>query len=192
MRHGGKCGIITAIHNMGRKVILTSHDPSWREQYKTEAATLTAVFQPILVAIHHIGSTAIPGIKAKPILDILIEVTEITAVNDLIQPMVNLGYISKGENGIPGRHYFRKGSDEHHTHHIHVYAAKHSAIAQHLNFRDYLCHHPAEAVRYSQLKERLAQQHFSDPATYTESKTGFIQTIGLKAQQWRQTQAELL
>ena len=177
---------------MGRKVVLTPHNPAWIEQYEAEAAQLTAVFQPILVAMHHIGSTAVPGIKAKPIIDIMIVVTEITAVNDLIQPMVNLGYISKGENGIPGRHYFRKGSDEHHTHHIHVYAAKHSAIAQHLNFRDYLCHHPAEAVRYSQLKERLAQQHFSDPATYTESKTGFIQTIGLKAQQWRQTQAELL
>lgn len=176
---------------MGRKIILTPHDSDWSAQYEAEAVRLTAVFQPILRAIHHIGSTAIPGIKAKPILDILLEVTEITAVNQYIQPMARLGYLSKGENGIPGRHYFRKGSDEHHTHHIHVYATNHPEIARHLNFRDYLRCHPAEAAAYSQLKEQLAQQYFSEPAAYTESKTVFIQTIEQKALQWRQTQAVL-
>lgn len=174
---------------MGRKIILTPHDPSWSEQYYAAAAEITAVFQPILVDSYHIGSTAIPNIKAKPIVDILLAVTEITAVNTLLQPMAALGYISKGENGIPGRHYFRKGSDEHHTHHVHVYAHTHPDIARHLNFRDYLCAHPEEAAAYSQLKEQLAQQYFSDPATYTESKTVFIQTIDQKALQWRQTQA---
>lgn len=183
MRHN--CG-----RKMGRKVILTPHDPSWREQYETEAAQLTAVFQPILVTIHHIGSTAIPNIQAKPTIDIMIAVTEITAVNKLIQPMANLGYISKGENGIPGRHYFRKGSDEYHTHHIHVYAAGHPKIARHLNFRDYLRQHPAAAAAYSQLKTALAQQYFLDPPTYTQSKTKFIQEIDRKAGQWRQTQVE--
>lgn len=178
-----------AVSKMGRKVILTPHDPAWREQYKQEAARLTAVFQPILVAMHHIGSTAVPGIKAKPIIDIMIVVREITAVTNLIQPMASLGYVSKGENGIPGRHYFRWGSNENHTHHVHVYPVNHLAIARHLNFRDYLRHHPADAVAYSQLKERLAQQHFSDPAAYTESKTVFIQTIDQKALAWRQTQA---
>ncbi|MEZ4595265.1 MAG: GrpB family protein [Chloroflexota bacterium] len=174
---------------MGRNVILAPHNPDWIAQYETEAARLTAVFQPILVASYHIGSTAIPNIKAKPIIDILLVVREITAVNSFIPAMAELGYISKGENGIPGRHYFRRGSDEHHTHHLHVYAQTHPEIARHLNFRDYLCTHPPEAAAYSQLKERLAQQFFADPATYTESKTAFIQTIDQKALQWRQTQA---
>ncbi|MCA9917735.1 MAG: GrpB family protein [Anaerolineales bacterium] len=173
---------------MGRKVILAPHNPDWIAQYETESARLTAVFQPILVAIHHVGSTAIPGIKAKPTIDILLVVTEITAVNHLIQPMAKLGYISKGENGLPGRHYFRKGSDDFHTHHIHAYAENHPEIARHLNFCDYLRTHPNDAAAYSQLKEQLAQQHFSDPATYTNNKTEFIHTIDQKARQWRLAQ----
>lgn len=174
---------------MGRKVILTPHDPSWREQYETEAARLTAVFQPILVSIHHIGSTAIPGIKAKPIIDMMIVVRKITAVNQLIEPMATLGYISKGENGIPGRHYFRRGSDDKHTHHLHVYPTNHPEIARHLNFRDYLRQHRAAATAYSLLKERLAEQYVTEPAIYTESKTAFIQNIDQKALHWRQTEA---
>ena len=173
---------------MGRKVVLTPHNLAWIEQYEAEAAQLTAVFQPILVAMHHIGSTAVPGIKAKPIIDIMIVVTEITAVDAFIQPMASLGYISKGENGIPGRHYFRKGSDEHHTHHVHVYAENHLEIARHLDFRDYLRHHPAAATAYSQLKESLAQQYVADVSQYTESKTPFILEIENKARLWRQKQ----
>ena len=173
---------------MGRKVVLTPHDPAWMAQYDAEAARLAAVFEPILVAIHHVGSTAVPGIIAKPIIDIMIVVTNITAVDDLIQPMAALGYISKGENGIPGRHYFRRGSDEHHTHHIHVYAENHPEIVRHLNFRDYLRHHPSDAAAYSQLKKQLAQQHYSDPAAYTHKKTTFIREIDSKARLWHQKQ----
>lgn len=164
------------------------HNPAWIEQYKAEAAQLTAVFQPILIAMHHIGSTAVPGIKAKPIIDIMIVVTEITAVDALVQSMAVLGYISKGENGIPGRHYFRKGSDEHHTHHIHVYGENHPEIARHLDFRDYLRHHPDAAAAYSQLKETLAQQYVADVSQYTNSKTAFIREIESKARLWRQEQ----
>ncbi|WP_420644800.1 GrpB family protein [Candidatus Leptofilum sp.] len=175
---------------MGRKVIVTPHDPVWTEQYKTEAARLTSVFQPILVAIHHFGSTAIPGINAKPVIDILIVVKDITAVIHLIDPMAQQGYLSKGEKGISGRHYFRKGSDAHHTHHVHVYEENHPEIARHLNFRDYLRHHPEDAIVYSQLKEHLAQTHYSDPAAYTDSKSTFIRNIDLKARLWRQAQVE--
>jgi len=174
---------------MGRQVIVIPHDPFWCKQYAEEAARLTAVFHAILIGIHHIGSTAVPGIKAKPIIDILLEVTTLTAVDCLIQPMNALGYISKGENGIPGRHYFRKGSDEHHTHHVHVYAQNHPEIARYLNFRDYLRHHPADAEAYSQLKEQLAQQYSADPAAYTDSKTTFVHTIDQKALAWRRKQA---
>jgi GrpB-like predicted nucleotidyltransferase (UPF0157 family) len=173
---------------MGRKVILSPHNPLWIEQYEAEAVRLTAVFQPILVAMHHIGSTAIPGIQAKPIIDIMVVVTWMTAVDPLIQPMAGLGYISKGENGIPGRHYFRRGSDEHHTHHIHVYAENHPEIARHLNFRDYLCHHPAAAAAYDTLKVGLAQQFQHEVSQYTQKKTAFIETIDTKALLWRQKQ----
>ncbi|VAW41548.1 Uncharacterised protein family UPF0157 (COG2320), partial [hydrothermal vent metagenome] len=167
------------------------HNPDWIRQYDEEAACLTAVFQPILITIHHIGSTAIPSIKAKPIIDILIVVKTITAVDEYIKPMAAMGYICKGENGIAGRRYFRKGSDVHHTYHIHIYEEGHPEIGRHLNFRDYLRHHPQEAEVYSQLKEALAQQYFSDPQSYTSSKTSFIGNVLKQARLWRAKQAIL-
>jgi GrpB-like predicted nucleotidyltransferase (UPF0157 family) len=118
----------------------------------------------------------------------MIVVTSITAVGSLVQPMAALGYVSKGENGISGRHYFRKGSDEHHTHHVHSYAKNHPEIARHLDFRDFLRQHPQDAAAYSQLKECLAQQFVTDIEQYTNSKTAFIEDIVNKGRLWRQEQ----
>ncbi len=179
-------------HKMGRSIELVPHSPLWAQQFEEEAASLTAVFQPILVSAHHIGSTSIPGILAKPIIDIILVVTSITAVRKLIEPMAVLGYVSKGENGIPGRHYFRKGGDERHTHHVHTYGKHHPAIARHLDFRDYLRHHPEQSLAYSQLKKRLAQQFVNDTENYTNSKSAFIEGIVSKARLWRQKQVSLL
>lgn len=162
---------------MKRIVKLVSHNPEWMVDYEKEVAVLTAVFQPILLAIHHIGSTAVPGILAKPIIDILVEVSDIGQVDGYNQTMVALGYIAKGENGIPGRRYFRKGSDTHHTHHVHVYQTGHPDITRQLNFRDYLVAHPEMAQAYSALKAQLAQQYRDKPAQYTHAKTNFVQHV---------------
>jgi GrpB-like predicted nucleotidyltransferase (UPF0157 family) len=162
---------------MKRIVELVLHNPEWMVEYEKEAAVLTAVFQPILLAIHHIGSTAVPGILAKPIIDVLAEVGEITAVDAYNPAMAAMGYIAKGENGIPGRRYFRKGSDSHHTHHVHVFQTGHPEITRHLNFRDYLIAHPETAQAYSKLKMQLAQKYREEPALYTNAKTAFIQRV---------------
>ena len=170
---------------MARKVELQSHTPEWMRQFEVEAERLTAVFQPNLVAIHHIGSTAVPDIKAKPIIDIMVVVHDIEQVDTLNETMGQLGYIAKGENGINGRRYFRKGSDTHHTHHIHTYQEGHPDIARHLNFRDYLVAHPDVAQAYSRLKEELARKYESDPPLYTDNKTDFIRQVEEKAAAWR-------
>jgi GrpB-like predicted nucleotidyltransferase (UPF0157 family)/RimJ/RimL family protein N-acetyltransferase len=172
-----------------RKVELTSHDPEWAAAYQTEVEQLTAVFQSELVAIHHIGSTAVPGIKAKPIIDIMIEVRDIERVDSYNEAMQQLGYIAKGEHGIDGRRYFRKGSDFHHTHHIHTYQTGHPEVARHLNFRDYLIAHPQVAQAYSRLKEELARKYVTEPPRYTNSKTKFIRAVEKKAVVWRSQQA---
>jgi GrpB-like predicted nucleotidyltransferase (UPF0157 family)/RimJ/RimL family protein N-acetyltransferase len=174
---------------MSRKVVLKQHDPEWIGQFEEEAARLTAVFQPNLVAIHHIGSTAVPGIKAKPIIDIMVVVHDIEQVDATNEAMGQLGYIAKGENGINGRRYFRKGSDTHHTHHIHTFQDDHPEIARHLNFRDYLIAHPDVAQAYSRLKEELAQKYVTEPPLYTDSKTNFIHDVDEKAAVWRSRQA---
>jgi GrpB-like predicted nucleotidyltransferase (UPF0157 family)/RimJ/RimL family protein N-acetyltransferase len=173
---------------MSRQVELKAHDPEWLRQFEIEAERLTAVFQPNLVAIHHIGSTAVPGIKAKPIIDIMVVVRDIEQVANCNQAMNQLGYIAKGENGIDGRRYFRKGSDAHHSHHVHTFQDAHPEIARHLNFRDYLIAHPDVAQAYSRLKEELARKYESDPPLYTDSKTDFIHSVDKKAAVWRSHQ----
>ncbi len=130
---------------MNRKILLAPHNPNWVPQFKAEAATLTQIFGDNLVGIHHIGSTAVSGIQAKPIIDMMPIVWDIDQVDSLNDAMAKLGYIHKGEHGIPGRRYFRKGSDQYHTHHIHVYQIGSPEIAHHLLFRDYLGSHPAKS-----------------------------------------------
>ncbi len=153
--------------------------------YAVEAERLTAVFGDQLLAMHHIGSTAVPGLPAKPIIDILPVVQDITQIEALNGAMAALGYIAKGENGVPGRRYFRKGSDAHHTHHIHVFQVGRPEIADHLNFRDYLRAHPDEAAAYGRLKTTLAAQYRADPPAYTNAKTEFIAEILRRTAVWK-------
>ncbi len=136
------------------------------------------------IYIFNMGSTAIPGMKAKPIIDLLVEVASIEMVDvDACQAnMAALGYESHGECGIPGRRYFSRGNGEQHTHHVHVFERGHDDIQRVLCFRDYLIAHPEDAQRYSQLKERLSTEFRFDPPGYTDSKSAFIQEINRKAQ----------
>ncbi len=177
---------------MTRIVELSPHNSDWAGQYAQEAARLTAVLHPILLAIHHVGSTAVPGILAKPIIDILVEVRDITAVDGYNRNMAALGCVAKGENGVPCRRYFRKGSDAHHTRHVHIFQTGHPEISRHLNFRDYLRAHPKTAVTYSDLKAGLAMQFRTDTEGYTNSKTAFIRDVDAKAARWRMRTAVFL
>jgi len=171
---------------MKRQIILTPHNPNWAQQYEAEAEAITAVFGTNLITIHHIGSTAVPNIQAKPIIDMMPIVWDIKEVDNLNEAMASQGYIHKGEYGIPGRRYFRKGSDLHHTHHIHVYELSSPEIAQHLLFRDYLCTHPDKAAAYDQLKTDLAHRFRDDTVTYTNAKADFIKAIIQKSLIWQQ------
>ena len=140
-----------------RKVEVKPYDPMWKQKFEEERNRQGDIFQTILVNIHHIGSTSIPSLSAKPIIDLLIEVTDIKEVNAFNNQMSKMGYEAKGENGIPLRRYFQKGGAKR-THHVHIYEKGNPEIARHLNFCDYLLKHPDEAQRYGELKERLAQQ----------------------------------
>jgi GrpB-like predicted nucleotidyltransferase (UPF0157 family) len=167
-----------------RTIKLANHDPAWEQAYRLEAAQVFHVLAPRVRGIHHIGSTAIDGIKAKPIIDLLVEVDDIQAVDAYQSLMQRCGYIPKGEYGMPGRRFFIKGDEEHHTHHIHVFQAGHPEIARHLDYRDYLQAHPDEAQAYSTLKEELACKFPHDIDAYTNGKTAFIKDIEQKAHAW--------
>ncbi|HJW89347.1 MAG TPA: GrpB family protein [Anaerolineales bacterium] len=166
---------------MARKVKVVQHNPEWVEKYKQEEYKLLITLRSEVVAIHHIGSTAIPRIWAKPIIDILVEVYEIGKLDFYYPMMMAMGYQPRGEYGIQGRQYFVKWDNGIHTHHVHAFQMGRPEIARLLNFRDYLIEHSEEAEAYSKLKQLLAQQFPLDTEGYTEAKSGFVQGIGAKA-----------
>jgi GrpB-like predicted nucleotidyltransferase (UPF0157 family) len=172
---------------MTRKVEVVQYDPAWVDIFQAEAEVLAIIFGEKLVAIHHIGSTAIPGIVAKPIVDILVEVRDIQEVDDLNTDIEKLGYQPRGEYGIPGRRYFVKQTGEVHIHHIHTFQSGNPQVERHLNFRDYLIAHPLDALAYSRLKEDLAQQFPEDIDNYAMGKNDFINNIDDKAFEWKRS-----
>jgi len=171
---------------MARKVEVVAYDFRWPGLFETEAGKLETVLGENLIAIHHIGSTSVPGLMAKPTVDLLVVVRSHEQLDACDNTMRALGYQSKGENGIQGRRYYQKLDGESHLYHIHAFESGHFEIARHLNFRDYLRMHPDEARAYQDLKVDLAAQYPSDPERYTSSKTDFIQEIDRRAATWRE------
>jgi GrpB-like predicted nucleotidyltransferase (UPF0157 family) len=171
---------------VSRTVEVVAHDSAWSEQFRVEAALLAQLFGAEVIAIHHIGSTAIPGIKAKPILDFLVEVRDIARIDDYNLAMTRAGYQPKGELGIPGRRYFSKDTAGVRSHHVHAFERGHPEIERHILFVDFLIAHPAKSQAYSELKEMLAVRYHTDPYGYNDAKTTFIQEIDREAVMWRQ------
>jgi GrpB-like predicted nucleotidyltransferase (UPF0157 family) len=167
-----------------RKVEVIPHDPQWQELFKFESKRITDALGKNVVAVHHIGSTAIPRIHAKPIIDLLVEVKDLVKVDDQSPSMEALGYEVMGEFGISGRRYFRKDNKEGiRTHHIHAFTVASEPVIRHLAFRDYMIAHPEDAQRYSELKQRLAREYPTNIDGYMDGKDGFIREIDKKAAQ---------
>lgn len=134
--------------------------------------------------IHHIGSTSVPGLKAKPIIDIMPVVKHIEKIDSFNDQMAGLGYECMGELGMKGRRYFRKGGDNR-THQVHVFQADNKEdIHRHLAVRDYLRAHSEAAKQYGSLKENLAKQFPKDIAAYMDGKDAFVKQLERMALQW--------
>lgn len=173
-----------------RKVEVVPHNPRWRDAFEAEAKHVAAALDENVVAIHHIGSTAVPNIYSKPVIDLLVEVRDITEVDEQSAAMESLGYEVMGEYGIPGRRYFRKDNQEGiRTHNLHTFEAGSAEAERHLAFRDYMIAHPADAQRYSELKRKLAEEHPQSMDGYMDGKDGFIKEMDGRAAQWRASQA---
>ncbi|MGN7408785.1 GrpB family protein [Sporosarcina sp. SAFN-010] len=166
-----------------RKVEVLPYSSIWRTAFQKEAATLRMIFGSELLEVHHIGSTAVVGLSAKPVIDLLLVVRSISRVDEWNEAMRGIGYEAKGENGIAGRCYFQKGGNAR-SHHVHVFEEGSSTIARHLLFRDYLRVHPARALEYGELKTRLAGQFPYDIEKYIEGKSDVIRRIECDAAQW--------
>ena len=165
---------ITEIH-------LTKYDPSWPVEFEVEAEILRGLLGEEALAIHHIGSTAVPGLDAKPVVDLMVEVKDLETVQSMKDEFKNAGYEVRGESGIPGRHFITRNSYGERTHDIHIFQTGHNEIEQMILFRDRMREKSAEAEAYSELKNELANQHRQDPIRYTQEKTDFIMRA-IKAQ----------
>ncbi|MBO8172343.1 MAG: GrpB family protein [Bacillaceae bacterium] len=168
-----------------RKVKVVPYNPDWKRMFEQEAQRLQTVLEPLLPRIHHIGSTAITGIRAKPIIDILVEVVDISRVDRYNRSMQQLGYEPKGAFGIAGRRFFIRGGNQR-THHVHIFQKGNPEIRRHVLFRDYLIAHPREAAEYSALKAELARKFPEEIEAYIEGKDGFIKKIDQQAEYWYQ------
>jgi GrpB-like predicted nucleotidyltransferase (UPF0157 family) len=162
------------------RVEIVDHDPSWAARFEAERPQLAEIFDGRAVAIEHIGSTSVPGLCAKPIVDILVGLRELKLSDAEIEAMKALGYEYLAEFGLPGRLYFRKPR----TLHVHVVAHGGEHWRRHLAFRDALRSNPEERRRYDRLKRRLAAEGHSRDV-YSELKTPFIREVEARAVQAR-------
>lgn len=169
---------------MPQHVVVTEYDAGWPREFERESEQLARVFGSNLAAIHHIGSTSVPGLAAKPVVDIMPVVYSLEAVDFSRAGFEALGYEYLGEFGIPGRRYMRKGGDER-THQVHVFAQGDEVnITRHLAFRDYLKTHPEVKNEYAVLKLRLAEKYPYDIDAYCDGKDAFVKKYELEALKW--------
>ena len=165
-------------------VIVTAYNPNWPALYEQEAQAIRQILGKELIAIHHIGSTSVLGLFAKPIIDIMPVVAHIEAVDPLSAQFEALGYEVMGEFGIPGRRYFRKGGDNR-THQIHIFEQSNQYdIIRHLAVRDFLRCHPQDAKAYGELKQQLALRFPQDIESYCDGKDAFVKDLEHRAVLW--------
>lgn len=165
------------------EVVVADYDPRWLELYAQEVAGLRGAFGASLAALEHIGSTSVPGLAAKPIVDVQAVVQSVADAQNAAPALATLGW----EQGIfaldPKRRlYFKKRNAEGvRTHQLHVYAPDHPAASAHLLFRDYLRAHPEEAVLYAALKREMAERFHTDRLAYNDAKTAYVEGVVAKA-----------
>ena len=175
---------------MTRIIEVIDYDPNWVAAFEKEAATLTAIFGDRLVAVHHIGSTSVRGLAAKPVIDILVVLDDTKDINTFDAAMEAVGYRVRGEcldapvPGTPGRFYFSKETNGVRTHHVHACAEGHPEIFDKLAFRDYLRAHTKEAAAYRDLKQRVAIEHRLDNIGYMRAKDAFVKSTLSEARRW--------
>src|SRR5260370_8243621 len=159
-------------------IIIADYNPVWPVLFEEEKARILAVAGSYIQDIQHVGSTSVPGLGAKPIIDIMIGLRDLSHVEQFVQPLRQLGYGYLGEHGIPERHFFRKpdnGSWIARTHQINMIVMGSDFWRRHLLFPDYLRLPPEDARRYYFSKKELAQ-HFVATQNYTQPKPPLIHT----------------
>lgn len=155
------------------KVQIVDYDPQWALDFEALRARIWPVVSDIAVSIEHVGSTSVPGLAAKPVLDIDIIVGDVART---IERLASIGYTHRGNLGIEGREAFRSSQNEP-KHNLYVCRDDSAALRDHLTFRDYLRTHPETAQAYAQLKYSLATRFPDDVNSYAIAKTDFVTSV---------------
>ena len=173
------------------KAVVVPYDPLWPVLFEGERTRITSVVGDLVAGVHHVGSTSIPGMAAKPILDIAVLLREFEDGERCIDPLESIGYTHRGLNDdIPGDRFLVKGhppqerssgGEEVRTHILHMYTLDSPIAQNHLAFREYLIAQPKLAAEYMQLKFSLADRHPDDRASYSRGKRSFIRAVLAKA-----------
>ncbi len=164
---------------MKSPIVIVDYDPAWAERYEAERQRLVAALGSRITVVEHVGSTSVPGLGAKPVIDIMIGVRHLDDAQYCISPMQALGYeyVPALEAQLPERRYFRQNTGGIRSHQVHMVEEGGAFWQRHLAFRDYLRAHPDAAREYEALKRALAAQYGADRAGYTDAKTEFIRRI---------------
>ncbi len=169
---------------MSQRIIeVVPYQPSWATKFELEKTQIEITLTGLAVKVHHIGSTSVPGLSAKPIIDLLLECESLTQLDTYNASMAKLGYEAKGEFGIERRRYFQKGGDER-SHHLHAFVFNDAHVKRHIAFRDYLVAHPEVAEQYADLKRQGALFANHDKEKYCAFKNDFVVKHEQKALSW--------
>ena len=162
---------------MRQHITVTEYDPRWPQKFQAESQLIRGILADNCIAVYHIGSTAVPGLAAKPVIDMLAVVKNLAQADGVAEEFSQTGYEYLGEFGIAGRRYLRKGGEER-THQIHIFQADdwHN-IGRHLAFRDYMRTHEKEREEYAKLKIELAQRFPYDIDGYCDGKEHFVREM---------------
>jgi GrpB-like predicted nucleotidyltransferase (UPF0157 family) len=161
---------------MPEPVVIVDYDPLWPSLFEELRAPVVAALDDLAVAVEHVGSTAVPGLAAKPIIDMDVVVPSVTDIPEAIARLAPLGYIHRGDLGIPGREAFVSPGGKA-KHHLYLCSSDSEELRRHRAFRDYLLAHPDDATSYGALKQSAALRFTNDRVAYNEAKTGFVEAI---------------
>ncbi len=171
---------------MAEPIAIVRYESQWPREFDAERVRLEQVFKGVPVVVEHVGSTAVPGLGAKPIIDIMIGLLRLEEAEVRAPALEQIGYeyVPAHELELPGRRYFRKVQGERRSHHLHAVVRGSEFWRRHLLFRDYLRQHDSTAVEYFELKQKLASMHRTNRRAYLEAKSDFIEAVLLKAAKW--------
>lgn len=158
-------------------VELENFNENWFKEYEKERNFLEEKLKGIALEIHHVGSTSIKGLMAKPVIDILVVIPDLNNILEIENILAGYGYSNRGHQGVEDRYFFAKGPEEARTHYIHFVENNSNTYYNLVYFKRYLIDHPEYITKYCDLKNELAEKYASDRSKYTAGKSEFITEV---------------